>query len=127
MSVERADSVAQGRVWSGAAAVERGLVDEIGGLDTALRAAKSAAGIDPDAPVSLHVYPRPQTLMDRLREAFALRSFGGAASPPATDPRARGIAFVAGELSRGLAGFAVAFRQGPGRPIAALPWIPEIR
>ena len=83
--------------------------------------------IDPDARVSLHVYPRPQTLMDRLREAFALRSFGGAASPPATDPRARGIALVAAELSRGLAGFAVAFRQGPGRPIAALPWIPEIR
>jgi len=35
-SVEEIDEVARGRVWSGAQAKERGLVDELGGLQTAL-------------------------------------------------------------------------------------------
>ena len=35
MSVEAVDSVGQGRVWLGAKAKELGLVDELGGLETA--------------------------------------------------------------------------------------------
>lgn len=42
------DSVGQGRIWSGSAAVELGLVDELGGLRTALAIARTRAGIEDD-------------------------------------------------------------------------------
>ena len=37
--------MAQGRIWSGQAALKHGLVDELGGLQTALRLAKEEAGL----------------------------------------------------------------------------------
>ncbi len=40
--------VAQGQIWSGSDALERGLVDELGGLRTAVSAALAAAGYSPD-------------------------------------------------------------------------------
>jgi protease-4 len=128
MSVEEADAVAQGRVWSGAAAAERGLVDEVGGLAVALEEAKVAAGLEPGAPVDLHVYPREETLLDRLRDALYLRQLGGSrVGIDATSARQRAIAAVLGEMTEGLSGFGVALRQGPGRAIAALPWVPAVR
>ena len=42
MSFEQVDNIAQGRVWTGSEALKIGLVDEIGGLDQAL---KYAAGL----------------------------------------------------------------------------------
>jgi protease-4 len=46
---ERAHELARGRVWTGADAYERGLVDELGGLDRAVRLAASRAGVrDPE-------------------------------------------------------------------------------
>ncbi|HEY1033740.1 MAG TPA: S49 family peptidase, partial [Pseudoxanthomonas sp.] len=49
-SVEDIDAVARGRVWSGAQAKERALVDELGGMDAALAdAAKRAKLGDADA------------------------------------------------------------------------------
>ncbi|HRQ65738.1 MAG TPA: signal peptide peptidase SppA [Xanthomonadaceae bacterium] len=40
------DAVARGRVWSGAQAVERGLVDQLGGLEDAIVAAAELAKLD---------------------------------------------------------------------------------
>jgi protease-4 len=51
------DRVARGRVWTGADAMERGLVDEPGGFRTALRRAKVLAGLDEDADVRIVTYP----------------------------------------------------------------------
>lgn len=49
-SVEEIDAVARGRVWSGAQAKERGLVDELAGFDVAVAdAAKRAKLGEPDA------------------------------------------------------------------------------
>jgi protease IV len=45
-SVEAVHSIAQGRVWSGADALEVGLVDGLGGLERALEAARQKAGLD---------------------------------------------------------------------------------
>lgn len=45
LDIVAADKVAQGRVWSGAAAKERGLVDELGGLYGAIEHAASLAGL----------------------------------------------------------------------------------
>ena len=53
MTVEAVDAIARGRVWTGADALERGLVDELGGLRTAITRAKVLAGLEPDADVRL--------------------------------------------------------------------------
>lgn len=45
MTPERADSIARGRVWIGADGLELGLVDSLGGLDEAVQAAASRAGL----------------------------------------------------------------------------------
>ena len=66
LSVEAVDAVARGRVWTGADALERGLVDELGGLRNAIDRAKVLAGHDEDADVRIVSYPG-SSLMDFLR------------------------------------------------------------
>ncbi|HEX2212179.1 MAG TPA: signal peptide peptidase SppA [Mycobacterium sp.] len=66
MSVGAVDAIARGRVWTGADALERGLVDELGGLRTAVTRAKVLAGLKPDEEVRIVGYPG-SSLMDRLR------------------------------------------------------------
>lgn len=66
MTTEAVDRVARGRVWTGADARERGLVDELGGFRTALRRAKILAGLDEDTDVRLVTYPGG-SLLDMLR------------------------------------------------------------
>ena len=46
LSFDRVDEIAQGRVWSGNQAFERGLVDELGGLDHAISVAASLAKVE---------------------------------------------------------------------------------
>ena len=64
MSVEAVDEVARGRVWTGADAFERGLVDELGGLEVAVAVARRRSGLPDDA--DLIRYP-PTPLAPRLR------------------------------------------------------------
>lgn len=67
------DQIAQGRVWTGAQARDRGLVDRLGGLSTALQMARERAGLARDAAIELVVFPpkRPwyELLGDRLQQA----------------------------------------------------------
>ena len=51
------DKVARGRVWTGAQALERKLVDRLGGLDDAIASARQRAGVD-DAEVIDQVSPQ---------------------------------------------------------------------
>jgi protease IV len=57
LSTDAVEAVAQGRIWTGADALEHGLVDELGGLRTAVRHAKVLAGLDEDAEVRIIGYP----------------------------------------------------------------------
>lgn len=66
LTKDAVDRVARGRVWTGADALERGLVDELGGFRTALRRAKILAGLDEDAEVRIVTYPGG-SLLDMLR------------------------------------------------------------
>jgi protease IV len=66
LSVEAVDAVARGRVWTGADALEHGLVDELGGLRTAIRRAKVLAGLDQDDKVRIVGYPS-SSLWELLR------------------------------------------------------------
>jgi len=66
MTVEAVDAIARGRVWTGADALEHGLVDELGGLRTAIKRAKVLAGLEPDADVRLVSFPG-SSMLDFLR------------------------------------------------------------
>ncbi len=59
---EEIHQIAQGRVWTGQAALANGLIDEIGGLDAALAHATKLAGLD--TPGELEIYPPTPTLVD---------------------------------------------------------------
>jgi protease-4 len=63
--------VAQGRVWTGGQAVQRGLVDEIGGLHTAVSRVRDRLGLAADADVALVVYPAARTLTEELADLFS--------------------------------------------------------
>jgi protease-4 len=62
ISGEEIERAAQGRVWSGARALELGLVDAIGGPLEALREARRRAGLGPDERVLVDVHPRLRAL-----------------------------------------------------------------
>ncbi|MEN1727984.1 MAG: signal peptide peptidase SppA [Pseudomonadota bacterium] len=52
MTLEEVDAVAQGRIWTGAQAQERGLVDQLGNLSDAIESAARMAGLGNDYDVS---------------------------------------------------------------------------
>ncbi|RKU35772.1 signal peptide peptidase SppA [Candidatus Poribacteria bacterium] len=62
------DEIAQGRVWTGQQAKALGLVDELGGLDTALAIAKEQAGFSADDEVNLMVLPKQKPFFEQLME-----------------------------------------------------------
>jgi protease-4 len=66
LAADQVQQIARGRVWTGADAAGIGLVDELGGLDTALALARRQAALPESVPVRL--YPRTRPL-DRLRPA----------------------------------------------------------
>lgn len=67
LSVEYVDSIARGRVWTGTQAKELGLVDELGGMDVALRIAAQEAGI---TNYSIVAYPKQKDAVTELMEMF---------------------------------------------------------
>lgn len=66
MTMAEVEAVAKGRVWTGAEAKQNGLVDALGGYETALRLAAQAAKIPQGKPFRVVVFPRPKSLFDRL-------------------------------------------------------------
>ena len=61
--IEFVDSIAQGRVWSGARAIQNGLVDKFGGLQDAVECAARMAKL---SDYRLREYPEVQNVFDRL-------------------------------------------------------------
>jgi protease-4 len=64
LSKDKVLEIAKGRIWSGQDAKNLGLVDELGGYDTALKLAKRAAGVPADEEVRVVVYPRPKGFLE---------------------------------------------------------------
>lgn len=65
--VEQVDSIGQGRVWSGAEAIQIGLVDELGGLDYAIEKAAEKAGLEN---YRLVEYPSRKDFFTQIMEGF---------------------------------------------------------
>ena len=70
LPLERVKEIAKGRVWTGAQAKDIGLVDELGGIMTAINAAKKLAEIDADEDVRIKVFPRQKSIEDQINDLF---------------------------------------------------------
>ena len=74
ITVEQADAVAQGRVWTGEQAIKFKLVDSLGGLDDAMAAAKGLARLAPDQPVGVIELPAQPGLLQSLTKGKMVAS-----------------------------------------------------
>jgi protease IV len=78
---------ARGRVWTGEDAKRLGLVDELGGYATALMLVRQAIGRPAAAPLRIELFPRPVSLLGRLRPRRAESSEDLVAlAPPSAVP-----------------------------------------
>jgi protease-4 len=69
MDIERVESLAQGRVYTGMKALDAGLIDSIGGIDDAVHIARNLAKIPENQKVVYREFPKPKfmdKLLDRL-------------------------------------------------------------
>jgi protease-4 len=127
MSAPAMEACAQGRVWTGAQALQLGLVDALGGYDVALGLAKQAAGMAADAPVSVIDFSRPKgglralfggaavTIGDAFTAVAALR---GAAAAAQAATAATAVAPQASMEALSVGGFAAG--AGPEAGLASL-------
>lgn len=66
MTYQQLEPHAQGRAWMGEQAKKYGLVDELGGMETAITLAKEKAGIDSAAQVKVVVYTTKKSWIEKL-------------------------------------------------------------
>ena len=85
---EEVENVARGRVWSGTAALEQGLVDELGGFYEAVAQAKQLANIESTDEISLVTYSDTTGPDGQLRQTF-LQMMGEQIEVPALPPELR--------------------------------------
>lgn len=102
MTRDEVDAVAQGRVWTGAQALERGLVDQLGGYDDAIAAAAERAGLEEGA-YTVEVFEKPLTDFEQFLKDLGLEAEASAV---------QSMVFGDGLLGTGL--FADSARQAAG-------------
>jgi len=120
---DEAHAVAQGRVWTGKQALEAGLVDDLGGLDRALRSVKYAIGVDPDETVLVRTYSKQLTWFERtMLDALRSRSVG-ATVRRIHDPMV-GLPAPLATMAQQLfsSGLTDVMPLLDGRPLALMPW-----
>ncbi len=102
MTTEEVDAIARGRVWTGAQAKDRGLVDRIGGFREALEEARKLGDLPDDAPI-LELPEEDDSLLGLLLGLIGFKIEDGATPaaliPPAMIDAARALApfFVYGD------------------------------
>jgi protease-4 len=106
MEVDKVNAIGRGRVWTGAQAKDVGLVDELGGLTTALRIAKEQIGLSASAVVELLIFPKHKGLVMTLLERLGARS-----QVPLPEPLGR----IADQLL-------LLAREGNGKPLFTMPY-----
>jgi protease-4 len=70
LPIEKVREIAKGRVWTGADAKARGLVDEFGGFRAALESTKALAGLPADAEINLKTFPAAKNPFEEIAEMF---------------------------------------------------------
>ncbi|HUO93917.1 MAG TPA: signal peptide peptidase SppA [Rhizomicrobium sp.] len=71
LPLSQVQDIAKGRVWTGADAKSRGLVDQLGGFWTAVADAKQLAGIGANERVVFKRFPERKGFFEALGEAFS--------------------------------------------------------
>lgn len=66
LPLEEVQDIARGRIWTGEDALQIGLVDQLGGVDVALRLAREAIGVEADDDVRIRKFPRPRSPWEAL-------------------------------------------------------------
>jgi protease-4 len=113
---EYVDSVGQGRVWTGAQAKERGLVDEFGGLERAVEVAKELAKIPTDKGVQRVIFPYPRTFLQELLS-------GGGEDPNTQTEQQRAVmAAMPEDLRRAFRYLALLDRMKDGESMLLMPF-----
>jgi protease IV len=74
LSPDQVEAIAKGRVWTGAEAKEKGLVDALGGYQTALVLARETAKIPQGQPFQAAVFPRRKSAIERLYDRLTGRN-----------------------------------------------------
>lgn len=82
MEYDQLEALAKGRVWTGAQALERGLVDYLGGKRVAIERAAFLAGLDADDVDVVSV--GPAGLLAKVMPAHSSESTGAVAAKPVT-------------------------------------------
>jgi len=105
MPLAKVQDIAKGRVWSGADARERGLVDDLGGFWTAADVAKKLAKIGPDDKVVYKFFQKQKGFFETLGDAFggndeAVQAIQGFITLMNAAPL-RALTHAVGELPRG--------------------------
>ena len=113
---EKIDAIAQGRVWTGQQAKERGLVDALGGLDRAIELTKERAKIPADSNVELVVYPPKRSFYEILSDQFNGTNESLAVSRWLSASLSKGEL----EVLRTMRGPLAMFRRG--EPLALMPF-----
>ena len=82
MTVEDVDAIAQGRVWTGAEALEINLVDQIGTIEDAIEyAALAIEGVTSVSDVQVVAYPKPKTTIETILESFRGEQYAFTGTP----------------------------------------------
>jgi protease IV len=117
MKPDEVDAVARGRVWTGAQAQKRRLVDKLGGLREALAEARRRGGLPDDAPI-VSLPDDEQSLLGLLLDlALPSTSAGAASVAQATLPP------VLLDLARALTPFLL---YDSSRPLARMEFIDDV-
>lgn len=110
--------VAQGRIWSGVAAVELGLADHVGGLSAAIRRAKELIDVDPEQLVHLRLLPEEKPFLERLLSGELFGAYQRTVAPP-------DLSFLLGDAAL-LSHRRLFATTAPGDPLALMPYELEI-
>jgi protease IV len=76
LTLAQVETIAKGRVWTGADARPRGLVDELGTFWTAVGAVKTAIGVSPDVRLVFKLYPEKEGFFEELEDLLSGSSAG---------------------------------------------------
>ncbi|HVI59731.1 MAG TPA: signal peptide peptidase SppA [Luteimonas sp.] len=124
-SVEQIDAVARGRVWSGAQAKDRGLVDAFGGLQDAIADAAKRARLGKEDSYRVRYIEKMATPFERFFAGFAGSRIGQAwlrHSETSRDLAAAALVMHAAPQATRQLQFLDAAIARPGQPVKALAY-----
>jgi protease-4 len=120
-SIDEIDAIARGRVWSGAQAKERGLVDQFGGLDDALADAASRAKLGKKGDYQVRYIEKTATPFERFFTKFAQNRVAGALLRDSSLAHAL-LARALPQSEQDLRFLDAALKPGRGAPVKALAY-----